>query len=139
MAIHIFLSKSSSKSTDRTSNFHEYGRAADVPFRPMSRNYAPFANLCTKVTAKIDSMRNALSRRIEKPLESDRGARNKAKVLKFDRRAGLVVLDVGAPIAKTKPFWGLVRDLLVFLRLRAPVARKPKTTTGIKSAKGRRR
>jgi hypothetical protein len=73
-------------------------------------------------------MRNAGRKRCEKPLKIGLSTAGKAKVVKFDRRAGVVLLDRTSSIAKSRLIVRLVRDLLVFLRVLSPVARTPTPT-----------
>ena len=63
---------------------------------------------------------------LEKPLEIDRGKKTKATVLRFDRRQGVILMDRGDILSKSRTPLGLVRDLLVFLRVLAPAAHPPR-------------
>ena len=81
-------------------------------------------------------MRNAVPRRFEKPLEIERNTKAKAKVLRFDRRQGVILLDRSRVPAKSIMCFGLVRDLLVFLRVLPPRVHAPDRTMRKKSPQG---
>jgi len=81
-------------------------------------------------------MRNALPKRLEKPFEIEPNTRIKAKVLRFDRRHGIVLTDRAVVQEEPSMPFCLVRDLLVFLRILPPVANPPRGTMRKKSSKG---
>jgi len=83
-------------------------------------------------------MKNAVLRRREKPLKIERTTLGKAKILKFDGRARIIVLDQTQAAPKSGPIIRLVRDLLAFLRALAPVVQSPKRTPVKKPSRGRR-
>lgn len=61
-------------------------------------------------------MSSAVVRRQEKPGKIDQVRTGKAKVLKFDRHAGVVVVEKSEPPPKPRSIIVLVRDLLGALR-----------------------
>jgi hypothetical protein len=80
-------------------------------------------------------MRNAVSMRLEKPLSPPKPKADKAKILKFDRRTGVVLLEKAEPTAKTSAVIRLVRNLLRFLTRKGPAAKSMKRTRAAKTRK----
>jgi hypothetical protein len=79
------------------------------------------------------SMDSAVMGRPQKPFKIDQASTGKAKVLKFDCRAGVVWLEkTEIPSKPTSGIW-LVRDLLALLGSRGPAVRLRRRTQATKS------
>jgi hypothetical protein len=78
-------------------------------------------------------MRNAAPKRLEKPLSLYKSNADRAKILRFDRRAGVVVLD---QTPKTEAVIRLVRNLLMLLTRKTPEARSVKRTAARSRTRG---
>ena len=61
----------------------------------------------------------------------DRSGKPKAQMLKFDRRAGLVLMEKSESTREPKPFVALVRNLLA--RLNPPASEAKRHTKGKRS------
>ncbi len=72
-------------------------------------------------------MSSAVPRRIEKPVTIHPPRSGKARILKFDRHAGVIVLDKAEPTSKIWPLWALVRKLLNILKANGPSPRMKQT------------
>ena len=81
-------------------------------------------------------MRNAVVKRRTKRVKVEHPVKNKAQVLKFNRRDGLVMMEKPEPVTKLNRFAGLVRKLLVSLGLIAPM---PQTAWRAKAGRSRGR
>ncbi len=57
-------------------------------------------------------MSNAVVRRPEKPVSIESSKAKRAGILKFDRRAGVIVLETDRRASKPRALNGLVRNLL---------------------------
>ena len=68
-------------------------------------------------------MRNAVLKRRTKRVKVEYPVKSRAQVLKFDRRAGLVMMEKPEPVTKLNRFAGLVRKLLASLGLITPTPR----------------
>lgn len=68
-------------------------------------------------------MGNAVPRRTEKPVTIHAPKSGKARILKFDRRAGVLVLDKAEPTSKIQSLSTLVRKLLTILKANGPSPR----------------
>ncbi len=73
-------------------------------------------------------MSNAVPRRTEKPVTIHRPKSGKAKIIKFDRHAGVIVIDKAEPTSKIQCLKALVRKLLGMLKRSGPAPRAIKRT-----------
>lgn len=75
-------------------------------------------------------MSNAVPRRSEQPVTIGRPSRGKAKILRFDRHAGVIVMDKAELTSKNRSLNVLVRKLLTILKPNAPAAslKRPQAT-----------
>jgi hypothetical protein len=78
-------------------------------------------------------MPEATAKRRTRAIKVDHSGKSKAQVLKFDRHAGLVVMEKSEPALELKPFVALVRNLLAWLRLIPPVSQAKRYTKGKRS------
>ncbi len=65
-------------------------------------------------------MSNAVPRRTEKPVTIQSPKSGKASILKFDRHAGVIVLDRAESTSGIRSLSALVRKLLTILKPNAP-------------------
>ena len=75
----------------------------------------------------------APKRRMKAIKVDDRLGKPKAQMLKFDCRAGLVLMEKSESTREPKPFVALVRNLLAWLRLIPPASEAKRHTKGIRS------
>ncbi len=78
-------------------------------------------------------MRETAAKRRTKAIKVDHSGKFRAQILKFDRHAGLIVMEKSEPAAELKPFVTLVRNLLAWLRLISPVSQTKRYTKGRRS------
>jgi hypothetical protein len=80
--------------------------------------------VCQKVTLKVELMKNSLVQRRERPLKLEPIKNGKAKVLRFDRRVGIVLMEKVSEKADlasaTKPVGRLTTLVRMLLRLGGP-------------------
>jgi hypothetical protein len=78
-------------------------------------------------------MNMAEAKWLERPTKMDPSRKGKAQVLKFDRRAGVIVAERVEPPSKPKPVIGLVRNLLALFSPVGPAERQQRRTQYTKS------
>ncbi len=78
-------------------------------------------------------MSSAVPRQQEKPINSAKPRTGKTRVLKFDRRDGVVVLEMTERTSEPRSVIGLVRDLLTFFRPTGSAVRSLKRMCDTKS------
>ena len=80
--------------------------------------------MCQKVTLKVELMKNSLVQRRERPLKLEPIKNGKAKVLRFDRRVGIVLMEKESEKADlasaTEPVGRLTTLVRMLLRLVGP-------------------
>jgi len=79
-------------------------------------------------------MRNAVVKRRTRPAKVEHPVKGTAQVLKFDRHAGLVMMEKPEAVEKSKRFAALVRKLLASFGLIRPT---PQTTWRAKTRQSR--
>lgn len=84
-------------------------------------------------------MSNAVPRRTEKPVTIQSPKSAKARILKFDRHAGVIVLDRAEPRSRMRSLSTLVRKLLTILKPNGPSSRMKQTRGEVFRLKGDKR
>lgn len=99
----------------------------------MSRKLSPERlSLSLKVTLKVRPMNDGVMQRREKHVEVVGRETGSAKVLKFDRRSGVVLIEKTETASRPRSVLRLVQDLLWLLRHEPRATPSPRRTRATK-------